>query len=246
MYDQNVYDDEKFFNGYYALRQTKDNYNVLIEQPAMSKLICAVKDKCVLDLGCGFGDNCAQFARMGAKRVVGIDISEKMLSVAKKENSHKTVQYVHSRFENIDTLNEKFDLVYSSLAFHYTDEFDVLMKKIYAVMNEGATLLFSQEHPIATATIDGNGHYNYDGDEPVSYTFSHYNKSGKRTVEWFVKGVQKYHRTFAQVINAVAQAGLTVTQVVEPTPDERALSIRPSLRKEFIKPSFLIVKAVKK
>lgn len=38
-----------------------------------------LKGKTVLDLGCGFGDNCKQFSKMGAKIVIGIDISEKML-----------------------------------------------------------------------------------------------------------------------------------------------------------------------
>ena len=42
--------------------------------------------KSVIDLGCGYGENCREFARLGASTVVGVDISSKMLQVAEKEN----------------------------------------------------------------------------------------------------------------------------------------------------------------
>ena len=44
----------------------------------MMDLIPNIKNKTVLDLGCGFGDNCKDFISIGAKNVVGIDISHNM------------------------------------------------------------------------------------------------------------------------------------------------------------------------
>lgn len=35
MSNQNIYDNQDFFNGYYSLRSRDDNYNNLLEQPAM-------------------------------------------------------------------------------------------------------------------------------------------------------------------------------------------------------------------
>lgn len=55
---QNIYDNTEFFSSYKALRESDDNYNILLEQPAMMALLPDLKNKTVIDLGCGFGDNC--------------------------------------------------------------------------------------------------------------------------------------------------------------------------------------------
>ena len=51
------------------------------------KVVCDLieENSRVLDLGCGCGGNCVEFIKSGASSVVGVDISEKMLSVAKEK-----------------------------------------------------------------------------------------------------------------------------------------------------------------
>ena len=51
------------------------------------------RGKAVLDLGCGYGWHCQYAVQMGAAAVVGIDASEKMLSVARRQNPHPNIQY---------------------------------------------------------------------------------------------------------------------------------------------------------
>lgn len=82
---QNIFDDQTFFTEYQKLRDNRANYNNLIEQPAMKKLMPDTAGKSVLDLGCGCGHNCVDFVRNGVESVLGIDISEKMLAVANKD-----------------------------------------------------------------------------------------------------------------------------------------------------------------
>lgn len=246
MSKQNIYDNVTFFDSYSALRKEESNFNVLLEQPAMMKLLPDVSGKKVLDLGCGFGDNCIDFIEKGATSVVGVDISEKMLTVAKTENSHSNIQYINISMTEIDALDTDFDLVYSSLAFHYIEDFNDLITKIYDRLSCNGVLLFSQEHPFITATIDGKGHFNKDENGvPISYTFSNYCQSGKRTSSWFVDGVEKYHRTMGETLTTIADIGFTIEKVVEPIPDDNALKIRPSLKKELLKPNFLLIKAKK-
>ena len=73
---QNIYDNDEFFDNYKNTRLSDDSFNELLEQPAMRKLIPDLQGKSVLDLGCGFGFNCKEFALAGAKSVVGIDLSD--------------------------------------------------------------------------------------------------------------------------------------------------------------------------
>lgn len=243
---QNIFDNETFFSGYKALRDSDCNANDLIEQPAMRKLLPDLNGKSVLDLGCGYGHNCADFVSRGAARVVGIDISEKMLAVAKEESANEKIEYRNMSMTDISELGETFDFIYSSLAFHYVQDFDAFAKAMYSVLNVGGQLLFSQEHPIITSTVDGAGHFNKnENGEKVSYTFSNYNQPGERKIHWYVDGVIKYHRTFSNIINALAKAGFVIEEICEPTPEERVIKKVPAWIKEYIKPNFLIVKARK-
>lgn len=243
---QNIFDNETFFSGYKALRDSDCNANDLIEQPAMRKLLPDLNGKSVLDLGCGYGHNCIDFVSRGASRVVGIDISEKMLAVAKEESANAKIEYRNMSMTDISNLDEKFDFIYSSLAFHYVKDFDAFAKDMYSVLNAGGQLLFSQEHPIITSTVDGAGHFNKnENGEKVSYTFSNYNQPGERKIHWYVDGVIKYHRTFSNIINALAKAGFVIEEVCEPIPEECVIEKVPAWVKEYIKPNFLIIKAKK-
>ncbi len=241
-----IYDNETFFAEYRTLRRRDDCLNDLLEQPAIKKLLPDLRGKAVLDLGCGFGANCLDFAHRGAERVVGLDVSEKMLRAAQAESSAPQIEYLHMDMSDISRINESFDLIYSSLAFHYIENFSQLSRDIFPLLKRGGRLLFSQEHPIVTATIGGQGHFNRDENgNRVSYTFSNYSQSGRRESFWFVDGVVKYHRSMGEIITALAEAGLVIEKVEEPRPESWALEKLPSLSKELLKPTFLIVRARK-
>lgn len=247
MSEQNVYDNQEFFDGYMSLRKREDNYNDLLEQPAMAQLLPDLQEKTVLDLGCGYGRNCMDFVHKGAARVVGVDISSKMTDIAKKEYADKKIEYINISMTEIASINETFDLVYSSLAFHYIEDFNKLIKNIYGLLNPGGHLLFSQEHPIITATVDGKGYFNKnEKGEKISYTFSNYNQSGKRRSYWIVDGVIKYHRTMGEIITSVAKNGFVIETLCEPIPQQWAVEKLPAIAKEFIKPNFMIVRAKKR
>lgn len=117
---------------------------------------------------------------------------------------------------------------------------------IYKLLRPGGILLFSQMHPIITATYDGKGHYNHDAHgDCISYTFSDYGREGKRSGFWYVDNVENYHRMMGTIITTLAHTGFFVEDMVETLPDEHALQECPGMIKELIKPSFLIVRARK-
>ena len=61
MAKQNIYDNETFYEGYKKIRDNKNNANNLFEIPALLSLLPDLKDKRILDLGCGFGEHCKMF-----------------------------------------------------------------------------------------------------------------------------------------------------------------------------------------
>ncbi|MGH7054452.1 MAG: class I SAM-dependent methyltransferase, partial [Stellaceae bacterium] len=84
---QNIYDDEDFFAGYSRLPRSVHGLDGAPEWPALRALIPDLRDRAVLDLGCGFGWFCRWARQAGAASVLGIDVSEKMLARAKTETA---------------------------------------------------------------------------------------------------------------------------------------------------------------
>lgn len=243
---RNCYDDETFFQGYKKIRDNKNNYNDLLEQPAMHDYMPDVRGKRVIDLGCGYGRNCVEFIEKGAVKVVGIDSSKRMLEVARRESEYPEIDYRKLELENLHMIQEKFDVVYSSLVFHYVEDFEKLVKDIAELMEKDGILLFSQEHPIITASPDKNLDWNFDEDgTPVSYTFTNYNKPGRRGSHWFIDDVITYHRTMGEIVTTLASHGFYIEVLYETAPKTFAVKQYPELRKEFLKPNFLIIRARK-
>ena len=150
---QNIYDIKIFSEAYDKMRYENrgKNANDLVEIPNFRKLIPDLNNKKVLDLGCGYGENDIYCRKLGAKAVLGIDISEHMLKIAMNNNKDKGISYKLMAMEDIGKLEEKFDVVISSLAIHYVKNYDKLIKDIYDLLNEDGILIFSIDHPLRIA-----------------------------------------------------------------------------------------------
>lgn len=241
----NNFDKEPFFSNYQKLRERRPNHNDLIEQPAMRGLLPHMLGRSVIDLGCGHGANCMEFVKKGASRVVGIDISEKMLKKARITNASPVIEYKLLDMEHLSTINETFDLAYSSLAFHYIEDFDKLVKDIYGLLNKNGLLVFSQEHPLATAPLDGPEWCKDELGNIMHYKLSDYLVSGERRTTWLGNEIIKFHRPFSGVVNSLIRGGFVITEIIEPLPTKEIIESFPYMTDEVLRPSFLVVKALK-
>lgn len=242
-----IYDDKIFFESYKELREKSNSYNKLLEQPHMESLILNLKNKKILDLGCGFGSNSIGFIEKGASFVLGIDNSEKMLEVAVNINNDKNIEYLNLDLDELEELkrrNLKFDIVYSSLVFHYIKDFEKLIENINELLKKDGFLIFSQEHPLTLAPIEGIK-WLHDEDNKIYYKLSDYGISGERKVNWFIDNISKYHRTFSEIINTLIERGFIIEKLLEPLPEEEAMTLNEKLKKERIKPSFICIRARK-
>ena len=145
---QNIYDDKAFFEKYDELRINQRGLNAtdLIEIPAFRNMMPNVKNKKILDLGCGYGENDNYYKELGAKSVLGVDISTHMIEMANRYNKLRNIDYKVIAMEDIYQINDRFDIVISSLAFHYIKDYSKLVKDIYNLLNKDGYLIFSQEH----------------------------------------------------------------------------------------------------
>lgn len=246
MAKQNIYDNETFFEGYRKLREREVNANVLFEIPTLHKLMPDLNGKRVLDLGCGMGEHCKDYINRGAKRVVGVDISEKMLEVARKENSDENILYLNIPMEDILSIDEKFDVVISSLAIHYIEDFDGVVKAVYSLLEDGGIFLYSQENPMNTCYSGSGSRWTLDENGvKIHANISNYCVEKRFDSTWFVDGVQKYHRMFSTIVNSLAEAGFRIVRMEEPYPTKELVEKYPEYYDLYHKPDFLFVKSVK-
>lgn len=246
---QNIYDNVDFSKKYDNLRNESKgtNANDLIEIPNFRGLVPDVNGKKILDLGCGYGENDRFYKEKGADYVLGIDISEHMIEEANKLNKIDGIDYKVMPMEEINSINEKFDVVISSLAFHYVEDFDTLIRNISNLLKKDGYLIFSQEHPNTTCIVYTDqvkkGH-TIIGDKYFGL-FSDYNRLGKRTKEWFGHNVIKYHRNFEEIINTLIKYNLTIDRILEPKPTEEMIQKNPKYINQWDRPFFLFVRAKK-
>lgn len=246
MAKQNIYDNETFFEGYKKIRENEANANNVFEIPALFSLLPDLKGKSVLDLGCGFGEHCKGFIKKGAAKVVGVDISEKMLEVAREENSDPRITYLNMAMEDIGSLEEHFDVVVSSLAFHYVEDFDGVVGKIYRLLNKDGEFIFSQEHPLNTCFTRGSRWTFDENGEKIFANVSNYCVETENESTWFVDNVKRYHRMFSTIVNTLTDNGFEVKRLIEPIADEELLKKYPQFKDSCHKPDFLLIKAVKR
>lgn len=245
MAKQNIYDNETFFAGYKKIRDNEANANNLFEIPALFSMMPDLKGKKVLDLGCGFGEHCRQFVNRGAEKVVGIDISEKMLEVARVENCDPKITYLNMPMEDIAGLEERFDVVVSSLAFHYVEDFEGVIRNIHNLLKENGIFIFSQENPLCTCHSGGDRWTRDENGNKLYMNLADYGVEGERKTVWFVDDVKIYHRTFSTIVNALIEAGFTIEKMIEPLPTEELLEKYPDYGDLFHKPDFLLIRVKK-
>ena len=99
---ENRYDDPLFFEKYSQMSRSRLGLAGAGEWEDLQKLLPDFAGKQVLDLGCGYGWHCAYAAEHGAAHVTGVDLSEKMLGVARQKASFPQVEYLHAAIEDVD------------------------------------------------------------------------------------------------------------------------------------------------
>jgi SAM-dependent methyltransferase len=238
---QNIYDDEAFFAGYSRLERSAEGLEGAAEWPTMRALLPELGGLNVLDLGCGYGWFCRWAREQGATQVLGVDVSAKMLERAAAMTGDPAIAYRRADLETIDLPAGAFELVYSSLAFHYIEKLEALIARIHRALSPGGRLVFSVEHPLFTSPSAPEWVEQADGRKV--WPLDGYLKEGPRSTDWLAKGVIKQHRTIGSYVMLLLRAGFTITHLEEWGPSEAQIAARPEWALERDRPLFLLVAA---
>ncbi len=219
----------------YADNVGSSPFNAFYERPAMFSLIGDVRDKHVLDVGCGSGDYAEYLLDNGASRVVGVDCSPKMLEIARSRLGGRVTLYQSDVEKGVYLTEESlFDVVICPLIFHYIQDWSTALTSLCALMKPTAPLIMSVGHPMS---------------DFASSLSRNYFEVELIEEEWPSYGVQvpSYRRPLGEIFRALRATGFIVEELIEPTPVPQLADIDHALYEQLSRePNFLCVRCRKR
>lgn len=239
---QNIYDTEDFFAAYSRLRRSAEGLAAAPEWPILRDWLGEMAGRRVLDLGSGFGWFCRWAREAGAAEVLGLDLSENMLTAARAMTSDPAISYARADLETVEIEPARWDVIYASLVLHYIVGIEALFARVAAGLRPGGTFVFTVEHPLFTAPSKPGFETRADG---MVWPLTHYLDAGPRVTDWLAPGVIKQHRPVGDYVSALIGAGLTVTGIVEWAPSEADVAANPGWAGGRHCPFFLLLRGEK-
>lgn len=224
-----------------------DSFSEIMERPAVARLVGNVAGALVLDLGCGAGPYSIWFAERGS-RVSALDLSETMIALAGQKATERGLRIdfrIADVRQPLPFTDAEFDLVFTATALHYVEDLAGLFREIARVTKRTGHFVASVLHPMSTAyfptvKVENQREPQYFG-EPARSLETPWLDYGEVPDEG--RRIVCYHHTTAEYFDAIASAGLRVTNVCEPEPpaeyrSQNALRYEEAMRV----PVYLILK----
>lgn len=120
-----------------------DNATAYTENDKVEKLLGKefwneIFDKTVLDFGCGFGEESIEIAERGARKVIGLDIREEVLRVARENAFTKGVS---DKCSFVSHTEEKADVIVSIDAFEHFDDPASILRMMRGLIKESGKII---------------------------------------------------------------------------------------------------------
>ncbi len=153
-----------------------------------------LRDKTVLDLGCGDGRWSEYLSMLGAKKVLGVDISQDMVDLALQRVTKKSlenVEIVRADIQNLLIEDSLFDIAFSTFSLMYFTNLEEVVCKISKILKNGGRLY------ISTNIIHISDHNLREKLKGSAVPVVLGGGNQKIVVENLVQSAEQYHSAFA-------------------------------------------------
>jgi ubiquinone/menaquinone biosynthesis C-methylase UbiE len=189
------------------------SYGPLAETEDELHLIPDLNGKRVLELGCGSGHSLAYLREnKNASELWGLDFSEEQIRFTKELLDEKGIPaklFLSSMDENPGIPENYFDLVVSIYALGWTPDLPQTLALVHSYLKPGGVFIFSGEHP-AYQYLE----YNSEIDKYI-FTRSYHKEGSDFYPSWRGVEIVINSRKLSSYLNALAQAGLVLDQLIE-------------------------------
>ena len=225
---------QKLARAYAEIAPTKAE-NGYTEHPAIRAQIGSVAGLSILDAGCGPGIMAEHLLDEGARRVVGFDVSDAMIEQAVRRTRGAAELHVADMRERLVFATDgEFDLVTSSLAIDYVEDWRDTLAEFARVLKRPGRLVFSVQHPMGAYRW-----YQPESAFGVQYVEAEWRGFTEESVV-----VPDYYRSFEDIINPVLAAGFSLNGIQETKPIAALKDKNPDDFERYSKfPTFMVIDA---
>ena len=138
--NMNIYSNE-LSHKYSELR---GNYTATDEKTFSILNKIGVRDKGILDFGCGNGRYTFQLAELGASKVVGVDVSPAMIEIANRELQNRKIEkvkFLEADGNKLSFRDNSFDIVFSNFVLHHFENTSKPLQEISRVLDTNGFFL---------------------------------------------------------------------------------------------------------
>lgn len=134
------------------VRKAPTSLSDFTARPAVLDLCEPIAGAAILDLGCGEGYCSRQLKLRGAGKVVGIDLSDAMISAAAGEEARSPLGIEYRRGDACaleEIAEASFDTVLAVFLFNYTtvEQTGRCMREVRRILRPGGRFVFAVPHP---------------------------------------------------------------------------------------------------
>lgn len=120
--------------------------NDVTELPAILELLGDLKNKQILDMGCGLGKHAKEFIKRDAN-VTGYDASEKMIRITQEYCKGKG-NFFRSTHETASFEPDSFDVCNASYSINYSKGLEIIFKNVHSWLKPKGIFTFSIPHSV--------------------------------------------------------------------------------------------------
>lgn len=197
----------------------------------------------ICDLGCGEGYLARRLAPL-CNYVIGVDISERLLDIARTRTEANNVRYINDDAQQLGKFsNDTIEAVVSNFALMDIADLDATVAAVKRVLKPQGFFIFSLTHPCFQAPHSEI--FQDDVAVRIGRKISKYAREGfwRSDNPHGIRGkVGAYHRTLSTYINNLLSTGFTLRYIEEPTlPDAQYEVIGQQVQRQV--PSVIVMVA---
>lgn len=218
-----------------------------VTQPTLLKLIGAVKNKRVLELGSGNGYWLDLLSRRGAL-CTGVEVSKKQIDLAKEKNISQKIRYIQGDITNLQKYNLKsniYDVVFLEhvlLEISSIKKLEKIFNGVYKLLKKDGILIVSDLHPFAPSAkpdnLKTNKKFNYFSSGDIVHLVS------KRIDDKEIL-YKDFHWTLEDIVKPITKSGLKIVEIIEPRPSMKIANKHAELAYRLKIPMSIMLKAIR-
>jgi arsenite methyltransferase len=126
-----------------ALERIYSSVDVVAQRKATLERLALRSGESVIDIGCGPGFLCDEMVEAVGEngRVLGVDISDDLLTVARERNARSRLTYEHGDAERLGQPEASFDVAVSVQTLEYLEDPDRAIAEMFRVLKPGGRAL---------------------------------------------------------------------------------------------------------